>query len=254
MSTLSRPTFGDTLSRLASAQKPPAQGSPAYSRFVNRRLGRVLAAGSHVAGLSPNQVSGLSAVLTTTGIALVALVRPAPWSALAVTVALVLGYAFDSADGQVARLRGGGSAGGEWLDHVIDAFKTAAVHLAVLICWFRFYDLPAGWLLVPVGFTVVGSGLFFAMWITDRFRREYPAQAPPPATASRAAVVRSILVAPTDYGVLVLVFLTLAAPAVFVTLYTLLFAGTAAFALAALPKWFREVSGFSRALVTAGNP
>jgi hypothetical protein len=92
------------------------------------------------------------------------------------------------------------------------------------------------------------------MWITDRFRREHAALAPPPATASRAAVVRSILVAPTDYGVLVLIFLALAAPVVFVTLYTLLFAGTAAFTLVALPKWFREVSGFARPLVDASRP
>ena len=37
-------SFGGTIRRLAGAQKPPAKGSPAYSRFVNRKIGRVLAA------------------------------------------------------------------------------------------------------------------------------------------------------------------------------------------------------------------
>jgi phosphatidylglycerophosphate synthase len=236
-------SFGSTIRRLAAAQKPPAQGSPAYSRFVNRRLGRVLAAASHQAGLTPDQVSAVSAVCSAIGVALVALVPPTGWSAFAVTVALVLGYAFDSADGQVARLRGGGTPAGEWLDHVLDAFKTAAVHLSVLICWYRFYGLDnAGWYLVPIAFTLVASGLFFAMWVTDRFRRAFPDQAPPPATASRAAVLRSLLVAPTDYGVLILSFVLLAVPAAFMTVYGLLLAGTALFTAAALPKWFREVS------------
>jgi hypothetical protein len=119
------------------------------------------------------------------------------------------------------------------------------VHLAVLIGWFRFYDLPHdAWLLVPIGFAFVGSGLFFAMWITDRFRRAHPTLAPPPADASRGAVLRSLLVLPTDYGVLILSFLLFAARPVFLVGYSLLFLGTVLFTLAALPKWFREMSRF----------
>jgi hypothetical protein len=105
----SHESFRDTLRRLAGAQKPPAAGSPAYSRFVNRRLGRLLAATCHRLGLTPNQVSMVSAAFSATGIVLVALVRPTVAWSVAISAALVLGYAFDSADGQVARLRGGGS-------------------------------------------------------------------------------------------------------------------------------------------------
>ena len=246
-------SLSSVVRRLAAAQKAPTPGTPAYSRFVNRRLGRLLAAVAYRAGLTPNQVTAVSAAFTFTAIALVALVRPAVWSALVVAAGLVLGYAFDAADGQLARLRGGGSPAGEWLDHVVDAFKVSAVHLAVLVAWFRFFDLPAAGLLVPLGFTLVAAGLFFATWLTDQMRRAHPAGARPPAGASRAAVVRSLLVAPTDYGVLVLAFVTLGWRPVFVTLYTALFAATALFVLAALPKWFREVRSFAPPRVTSAG-
>lgn len=238
--------YAETLRRLRSAQKPPAKGSPAYSRFVNRRIGRFLAAGAYQAGLTPNHVTFISAGFSAAALALVALVRPTPLVAVGVTLALLLGYAFDSADGQLARLRGGGSPAGEWLDHVVDAFKTSALHLAVLVGWYRFTDLDRRLLLVPVLFTLVGAVFFFVQILTDQLRRAHPSQAPPPADSSAAAVLRSLVVLPTDYGVLCLVFLTLAWPAVFATLYGLLGAGTAGFLLLALPKWYREVSRFQR--------
>jgi phosphatidylglycerophosphate synthase len=240
------PRLGDTLVKLKGAQKPPAKGSPAYSRFVNRRIGQYLAAGSYHLGLSPNQVTMISALFTACGIAMIGLLSPTRWVSLVVPLLLLAGYALDSADGQLARLTGGGSMGGEWLDHVVDAFKTAALHLAVLVGWYRFADLPDVLLLVPVGFCLVGSGLFFAMWITDAMRRLHPAKAPAPAANDAAGVVRSLLVAPTDYGILALIFVAAADGQMFAVLYTAMFTGTLLFAVAAMPKWFREVSGYSR--------
>jgi phosphatidylglycerophosphate synthase len=232
-----------TWRRLRSAQKPPAKGSPAYSRFVNRRLGRFLAAAAYRLSLTPDQVSLISAAFTATGIALVALVRPAPLTGVAVSLLLAVGYAFDSADGQLARLRGGGRPAGEWLDHVLDAVKTSALHLAVLVAWYRFYELRGPALLVPIGYTLVAAVHFFATWITDQMRRAHPAVAPA-AGATGPGLLRSLLVLPTDYGLLLLTFVLLAWQPGFITVYTLLFAGTALFLLAALPKWFREVSRF----------
>jgi phosphatidylglycerophosphate synthase len=242
----SRPTTGfrQALHDLGRAQKPPAKGSPAYSRFVNRRFGRVLAALAARLGLTPNQVTGISATLSASGIALIALGRPVPLTGVAVAALLLLGYAFDSADGQLARLRGGGSPSGEWLDHVVDSAKISALHLAVLIGWARQAILPQPMLLVPIGFTLVAAVLFFAQILTDQLRRAHPRQAPAPAVGGGAGMLRSLLVVPTDYGVLCLAFLLFGRQPGFALVYGLLFLGTGAFTLAALPKWFLEAARF----------
>lgn len=239
-----RPGFADTVRRLASAQKPPAKGSPAYSRFVNRKIGRVLAAGSYVAGLTPNQVTFISACWSALAIALIAVADPSPLLAVGIAFSLLLGYAFDSADGQLARLRGGGSPAGEWLDHVVDSVKTSALHLAVLIGWYQHYDVEARTLLIPIAFTLVAAVFFFVQILTDQLRRAHPTQAPPPADASWTATLRSIIVAPTDYGLLCLIFVLYAWEDGFITIYSLMLLGTTLFMVAALPKWYREAAAF----------
>ncbi len=57
MSTRSR----RALARLGGAQKAAARGAPAYSRFVNRRIGRVFAAGGRGARADPERASPRSA-------------------------------------------------------------------------------------------------------------------------------------------------------------------------------------------------
>ncbi len=95
----------------------------AYSRFVNRRLGRLLAAWATHRACLPNAVTAVSAGFTFSAVVLLAVLPPTWWLGITVALLLVLGYAFDSADGQVARLTGTGSAAGEWLDHIVDATK-----------------------------------------------------------------------------------------------------------------------------------
>lgn len=90
----------------------------------------MIAAAAFQAGLTPNIVTLISATLTFTALALVALVEPSAWLGVGLALLLALGYAFDAADGQLARLRGGGSASGEWLDHMVDATKISCLHLA----------------------------------------------------------------------------------------------------------------------------
>ncbi len=105
-------TFTTARRDLARHQKT-AKGAPPYSRFVNRPLGRVLAAAASITSASPNQITMTSAACSAAGIALIATVDPSALSALVVVGLLILGYGLDSADGQLARLRGGGSPGGE---------------------------------------------------------------------------------------------------------------------------------------------
>ena len=131
-----RGTYAEAVARLAHAQKG-ARNAPAYSRWVNRPIGRRFAALAYLAGLSPDRVTGMSGCFTFAGIGLIAVSGPSPAVGLVVALLLVIGYALDSADGQLARLQGGDTLRGEWLDHVTDAVKIASLHLAVVICWYR---------------------------------------------------------------------------------------------------------------------
>ena len=160
-----------------------------------------------------------------------------------VALLLLLGYALDSADGQVARLTGTGSPAGEWLDHVVDATKIASPPAGApgrACTGAETVDVP--WLVVPLVHAVVGSVLFFAMILTEQLRRAR-GTASVAATSGRLPWLRSVLVVPTDYGVLCLVFLLLAAPTVFFVAYTAIVACTTVFLVAAAARWFREISG-----------
>jgi phosphatidylglycerophosphate synthase len=233
-------TFGEALRALRAAQKSSV-GAPAYSRFVNRPLGRIIAAAAFRAGLGPNTVTMISAAITLSGIALIALVPPTTAVAITVSALLVLGYAFDAADGQLARLSGRGSLAGEWLDHVVDALKAGAIHLAVAVSWFRFADVPAGWLLVPLGFSVVASVFFFGMILTDQLRRLHRGSADMIKKAGRTPLWYAIAVVPVDYGFLCVLFLLLATGAVFQWAYTAVFVINALVLAASLVRWFRAV-------------
>ena len=235
-----------TLQRLSGAQKG-AVGAPAYSRFVNRRLGRLFAALAYHAGLTPNAVTGISAVFTATGIALLALVAPSGVMAASVAVCLALGYALDSADGQLARLRGGGSPAGEWLDHMVDAAKACSLHLGLLIGMYRFDVVPAGLLLlVPLGYCVVDSVLYFGTMLNDALRAQHGVRTRAQQSGERPSVLRSLLVLPTDYGLLCCVFVLYGAPALFVPVYTFLFVAMTGFLALAAIKWFTEMSRLPR--------
>lgn len=233
--------FSAALRALPAAQKS-AKGAPAYSRFINRKLGGYLAALAYPLGLTPNHVTAISAVFTFAGILGIALIPPSFALGAGVCAALLLGYALDSADGQLARLRGGGSRSGEWLDHIVDSAKISSLHLAVLVSFFRFFDAPAGYLLIPIGFAIVAAVMFFAMTLNDQLRRVHRATTgaathddSPPST------LRSLLVAPSDYGVLCLVFLLLGWTQVFIAGYGLLFLANFVFLAAALRKWFTDM-------------
>lgn len=249
MNATSRPPaegYRETVARLVGAQKSAARSAPAYSRFVNRKLGRYLAAWAFRAGLTPNAVTGISAALTFTGIAVLALVAPSWWSGILVCLLLVLGYAFDSADGQVARLRGGGSPAGEWLDHMVDATKVVTLPLALLVGFYRFEVTSTAWLVVPLISTIVSSVLFFGMILTEQLRRQVGTPSIATDDAGMPSWLRSVLVVPTDYGVLCLSFLLLGVPQVFVAVFTLLVAATAGFTVLAAVKWFREIRALGR--------
>lgn len=235
--------IAQTLRRLFSAQKS-AKGAPAYSRFVNRRLGRLIAAVAFHAGLTPNGVTAISAAWTFTGIAVLALVEPSLAMGSVVSICLVVGYAFDAADGQLARLQGGGSPAGEWLDHIVDCVKISSLHLALLIGMYRFELVERGpLLLLPLGFSVVAATHFFAAILNDQLRRRHEIGSASTSPAASASVLRALVVAPTDYGLLCLVFVLLGMPSVFVVVYALLLAANLGYLVLAAPKWYGQMRG-----------
>jgi phosphatidylglycerophosphate synthase len=239
--------FREALTALRHAQKT-SKGAPAYSRLVNRRLGRLLAAAAYTVGMTPNQVTAVSAACTFAGIATIATVSPSPASAAAVCLLLVLGYALDAADGQLARLRGGGSIAGEWLDHVVDAAKIASLHLAVLVNWYRFLDRSDAQLLVPIAFQVTASVLFFVIILNDRIRRvQRGSSAMILAGEGRSSLLYALAVVPTDYGFLCLAFGLMFWDVGFLWLYAGLMAANAAFAVLALGRWYREMRRYDAA-------
>lgn len=233
-----------SLDRLLAAQKPSA-GTPLYSRLVNRPLGRRFAALVYGWGWTPNGVTFVSAGFTFAGVLLIALVPPTWWLGLAVAALLIIGYALDSADGQLARLRGGGSVQGEWLDHTIDAAKLLTVHSAILIAAFRFLDLPSAWLLLPIAYLVVDCLFFFAMMERDLLLARGAGGKAPPSQAS-TSVLRAILILPSDYGFFCLVCVLWGFPLVFFGAYTVMLVGNAGILLLALVKWHRQLGAYAR--------
>lgn len=245
-------SFGDALASLSTAQKS-GRGAPAYSRWVNRPAGRLLAAAAYRMGLSPNHVTAVSAVFTYSAILLLVMVPPSRAASAVVASALLIGYALDSADGQLARLTRMGRPSGEWLDHVIDMGKICLLHGAVAISWFRWGvpGLDAGvWAVaIPVLFLTVSVVGFFGWLLSDLLvriaqagqkaelkDRAVQASAPPPS----APVFRSLLRLPGDYGLLALSFAWFAS-SLFPATYFLLLVANAVILLAALPVWFLQV-------------
>jgi phosphatidylglycerophosphate synthase len=240
-----RRSIAETRTALRAAGKP-SHHAPLYSRLVNRPVGRRLAAVAARAGWTPDQVTALSGVLTFTAIGLVAAARPTPLVGVLAALLLMTGYALDSADGQLARLRGGGTLTGEWLDHMIDCAKGAALHAAVLVMLFRHADpgRPV-LLLLPVAFGLVTTVMFFGTVLTEQLRRGTGGTTE--AAAGNRSAVRSFLTAPADYGLLCVAFVLLGWPPAFLAAYAVLGAGTAAYLAAGLVRWRGQLAALDAA-------
>jgi phosphatidylglycerophosphate synthase len=230
--------FGAALRELRGAQKT-AKGVSLYSRHINRPVGRVLAAAAYRMNLRPNHVTLISAAFSFSAVIAVGAVRPS-WSlAPAVYLGLAIGFAFDSADGQLARLRRESSAAGEWLDHVVDCAKITALHAAVLVSFYRFFDMPGRvWLLLPLGFQFAAVLTFCGGLLTDKLK---PKSVPSVAVPAPSRI-RAVALLPVDYGVFCVVFLLLGNQRWFLGAYAALFVAHALFLAAFMAKWFRELA------------
>lgn len=220
---------------LLRAHQKPQRGVSVYSIYVNRPAGRVLAAVASSVGATPNQVTLLSGLLSMTAIVLLAVLPIGVEVGVVAALLLAVGFALDSADGQLARLRGGGSRSGELLDHAVDLLVKLSLHLAVLIAWWR-SGVTGPLLAVPIAFQLVAVMLFFLGTMAGVLgARRDPA-------AGASLTLRSWALLPVDHGVISLSFLVWGFVLVYQVVYVVLFA-IALVALVALgARWFRELS------------
>ena len=238
---VARPRVSESIRALSAAQKSNA-GAPLYSRVINRPAGRVLAAVAHRVGMTPDQVTLLSACCTYLAVVLIAVWAPSVVAAVLTSLLLMVGYALDSADGQLARLRHGGSRAGEWLDHVADVIKLSTIHAAIAISLFRFsLDDLAGpaVLLVPLAFGAVQNIHFFSYILTYQLR--YHGGTPLASGEGRPGLTKAVLSALTDYGLMCFVLMLRSAPVVFMWVYGLMLVGYTLYVALALPRWYLEL-------------
>ncbi|KAA1380865.1 CDP-alcohol phosphatidyltransferase family protein [Aeromicrobium fastidiosum] len=210
-------------------------------RVVNRRLGRGIAAGVAQTRATPDQLTAASFVAFLAAAGLLVGVAPSVPVAVGATVLLQLGFALDSADGQLARLRGTGSPAGEWLDHVVDAARHLLFHLAVLVGLVRFADVPDVVLLVPLGFAVVSSVRFFAQILAEQLAGRDPVAGP--ASVPRFGVW---IQAPADTGLLNLVVLLWAWTTPYLAVYGMFAALNALLLVATVVRRHRELGALPR--------
>jgi hypothetical protein len=92
----------------------------------------------------------------------------------------------------------------------------------------------------------VAAVLFFGTMLNEALRARHGAVTRAARTDERPSVLRSLLVVPTDYGLLCWVFVLLGAPVAFISAYSFLFVATAGYLLLACLKWFREIGRLPR--------
>ena len=92
-----------------------------FTQHIGYRIGAAVALIASRLGISPNMVSVLSALITVFSTMLAVYFGLGTWAAgLSLVVGLQLGYAFDCADGPLARATGQGSSFGVLMDKISD--------------------------------------------------------------------------------------------------------------------------------------
>ena len=196
-------TVAEAWQALASAQKPRAGALP-YTLFVNRPIGRVLAVTSYKIRLSPDHITLISAAITYASFIYMVTLGYRTLTASAIGVALLLvGYALDSADGQLARLAQKQTVAGEWLDHTADNIKIAMFHISIVVVIFQIgTNVNAITLYALLLIGVLNSGRFFSTMLKEQLRKRAN------EVSSVLTNLKGILLSPFfDYGLMCFIFL-----------------------------------------------
>ena len=103
--------------------------------YVNRPLAGIVVRMVERTNITPNQLTLMSGAFGTTAAA--CLLLPNAFAPIVVAVSLLLCMVLDCSDGQLARLRGGGSVIGRLVDGYVDYWVSTALHLALLVALAR---------------------------------------------------------------------------------------------------------------------
>lgn len=238
-------TFAQALSQLRGAQKP-GHGVPAYTRWVNRRIARIAAALSFRMGLSANAVTAISGLVSLAGMVVLVFMPVRPTTGLLAAALLALGYILDSADGQVARLSRSSSPAGEWLDHVVDAIRTPLIHASVLIALFRDDHVGMTWVqYVAVAFMVLSAGHFMSQILADQLTRASSIALRKEETTGNG-LRKSLILLPTDTGVVCWLFVLWGFPMIFGLAYGVLLATNLVHAATSMYRKYRSLAMLRR--------
>lgn len=222
--------------RLLEQAQKPGHGVPAYTRWVNRRGARHVAAVSYSLGVSPNSVTAASGAVSFIGIVLLVALPRTPGSGIAIAILLAVGYLLDSADGQLARLYGSSSKAGEWLDHVVDAFRSPAIHAAVAMSV----------LLTTPGLKVLGVvALLYCLVTSGQFLSQILASSliqGAGRTPARGGKLRSFVLLPTDPGTLCWAFILWGFTDAFSIIYSVLALIAVLHSASSLRRRYRDVA------------
>lgn len=229
-------SLSEAVRALAAAQKPGG-GVPAYMRWVNRWLARRIAAAAFVAGATPDVVTVVSLVFSLGAMGLL-LFAPATWgSGLLIALLLAAAFAFDSADGQLARLMNRSGPRGEWLDHVVDALRTPALHVVVAVAvWLQRQDALIAVLALVMA--VALSTQFMSQMLSEQLTR----RASGVGTQRRGGNRQSWILLPTDPGVWALLFVLWGSPGYFAVGYAALAAFNLLHIASSLRRRFQDLT------------
>lgn len=164
-------------------------------------------------------------------------VGPTWWSSLLTGMLLAAGYVFDSADGQVARLTGASSPAGEWLDHVVDAIRTPAIHLTVAVSVLLHRPALLWLAVIALVFTVMSVGQFMSQILAEQLVRKTGGDGQEPN-----GIRKSLMLLPTDSGVLCWSFTLWALPPLFGVVYGALFIANFVHTAASMRRKYRKLA------------
>ena len=136
---------------------------------LNRPISTRISARMVSTGITPNQITVISFLLSLLGAGLLSVGQYAV--GLVGGLLVQLAFIIDGCDGEIARLKHMSSARGAWLDTVLDRYADMAVALAVTYAFTAAHTGPLPWILAAFGFIV-------ASYVTKEFAirhdRPYP--------------------------------------------------------------------------------